>query len=1047
MTPERWKQIEKLYHSVLDREPAQRDGFLQEACAGDKALYEEVQSLLSDEGEARNLFKTSALQAIAQETAKDSADSTVVAQSKAPSKIGQTVSHYRILEKLGEGGMGVVYKAQDVRLERKVALKFLSPYLSPDEEEKVRFIREAKAASALDHQNIGTIHEIAETEHGQLFIVMTYYEGRTLKQKIERGPLPVEEAVDIAVQIGKGLAKAHSQQIVHRDIKPGNILVTPERTVKIIDFGLAKLGGLTKITKSHTTMGTVAYISPEQVRGEEVDQQTDVWSLGVVLYEMLAGQLPFPGAHAEGIIHSILTAKPKPLKQLRADVPSEIERIVHRSLEKDLKSRYRSATEVLEDLTEYQSGLISPETRLGGWSLFSAWIKQKRIAIPGIILLLLLGSLLGWFFYRQAKVNWAGNVALPEIARLLAKENFDPAFRLARQAEPYISADPELLRLQHHYQARVSVRTDPAGAEVYVKGYLNLDASWIFLGKSPIENAHVPNGYIHWKVTKDGFEPVEGAFSSFISLREFKLHALGAAPPGMIWVPGGSLRVRGLPPAQSEGYWLDKYEVSNKQFKEFVDRGGYRKREYWKYPFVKDRKVLFWEQAMVEFRDATGRPGPSTWELGSYPEGRDDFPVNGVGWYEAAAYAEFAGKSLPTVYHWYKAAELTGFSDVLQLSNFGGQGPARAGSHQGLNAYGCYDMAGNVREWCWNQAGAALGARRYILGGAWNEAYYVFLHHNDAAFPFDRSAINGFRCARYTAPLAGALTAPLENVSRDYSKEKPVNNDIFRVYRSFYSYDRSDLKATVESADDSPRHWRRETVTFNAAYGSERVIAHLFLPKNGVPPYQTIIYFPGSGALVARSSDELEVRMIDFLLRSGRAVLYPVYKGMYERSLDPSSRDRMRDLVVYWSKDLGRSIDYLESRPDVDRERLAFYGLSLGGIYGPVLTAIDGRIKASVQLGGGFVQEELPPEIDPLHFAPRAKEPALIIVGRYDFMRPVETCQMPMFRLLGAPSKDKRLVLIDTGHLVLTSQAVIKEILDWLDRYLGPVKTTVASSP
>ena len=201
--------------------------------------------------------------------------------------IGQIVSHYRILEKLGEGGMGVVYKAQDLRLERFVALKFLPPHIRPDQEEKVRFIREAKAASALDHPNVGTIHEIAETDDGQMFIVMAHYEGETLKEKIERGPLPVTEAVDIAAQIASGLAKAHHQHIVHRDIKPGNLLVTPDGLVKIIDFGLAKLGGLTKITETHTTMGTMAYISPEQARGEEVDQRSDVWSLGVVLYEML----------------------------------------------------------------------------------------------------------------------------------------------------------------------------------------------------------------------------------------------------------------------------------------------------------------------------------------------------------------------------------------------------------------------------------------------------------------------------------------------------------------------------------------------------------------------------------------------------------------------------------------------------------------------------------------------------------------------------------------------------------------------------------------
>ena len=381
--PERWKQVEKIYHAALEREPRRRSEFLDEACAGDEVLRREVESLLVQHTEAENFIESPALEVAAMGMMTgDSTQLTVAVQSKFPSRVGQTVSHYRILEKLGEGGMGVVYKAQDLRLERLVALKFLPPHISPDEEEKIRFIREAKAASALDHPNVGTIHEIADAPDGQMFIVMAYYQGETLKQRIERGPLPVKEAVDIAAQIALGLAKAHSQGIVHRDIKPGNVMVTKDGLVKIIDFGLAKLGGLTKITQTHTTMGTVAYISPEQARGEEVDQRSDVWSLGVVLYEMLTGQLPFPGARSEAIIHAILTAKPKPLRQLRADVPLEIERIVSRSLDKDLKSRYASAAEVLKDLTEYQSSLDLPKMELGGWTLLSGWIRQKTGGNP-----------------------------------------------------------------------------------------------------------------------------------------------------------------------------------------------------------------------------------------------------------------------------------------------------------------------------------------------------------------------------------------------------------------------------------------------------------------------------------------------------------------------------------------------------------------------------------------------------------------------------------------------------------------------------------------
>ncbi|HEY3122910.1 MAG TPA: SUMF1/EgtB/PvdO family nonheme iron enzyme, partial [Thermoanaerobaculia bacterium] len=376
----------------------------------------------------------------------------------------------------------------------------------------------------------------------------------------------------------------------------------------------------------------------------------------------------------------------------------------------------------------------------------------------------------------------------------------------------------------------------------------------------------------------------EGTLSEGTSLFEFVLTPKGAAPPGMVRVPGGQSRF-GNAPTKLRDYWIDKYEVTNRQFKEFVDRGAYQKREYWKHPFVKKGRPLSWEEAMVEFRDATGRPGPATWELGTYPEGREDYPVAGVSWYEAAAYAEFAGKSLPTVHHWYKAAKPGLFSDILRLSNFGSQGPARVGSHQGLGPYGTLDMAGNVKEWCDNEAG---GGRRYIVGGSWSEPSYVF---GDPAFeaPFDRSVSNGLRCAKYDAPLPEALTAPvIETLSRDYSKETPVPDEIFRIYANLYSYDRTDLRPMIESVDESSQHWRREKITFNAAYGSERVIAYLFLPRNAVPPYQTVIYFPESPAEQFKSIDMLGTRYFDFIIRSGRALLYPIYKGTFERRTEVS---------------------------------------------------------------------------------------------------------------------------------------------------------------
>jgi TolB-like protein/tRNA A-37 threonylcarbamoyl transferase component Bud32/Tfp pilus assembly protein PilF len=292
--------------------------------------------------------------------------------------IGKTVSHYRIVEKLGEGGMGVVYKAEDTKLKRMVALKFLPPELTRDPEAKERFIQEAQAASALDHLNICNIHEIDETAEGQLFICMACYGGETLKERIARGPLGTIDAARIAAQIGEGLAKAHAAGIVHRDMKPANIMITSEGVAKILDFGLAKLSGRTQHTKTGTTLGTVAYMSPEQARGAAADYRTDIWSFGVILYEMLTGQRPFGGDYDQAVTYSILNDEPRSVTSIRPDVPGSIGDIIAKCLEKDPENRYGSAEEFTKDIQQIEVGLrpMSPRGAM-----------QKSRELPSIAVL------------------------------------------------------------------------------------------------------------------------------------------------------------------------------------------------------------------------------------------------------------------------------------------------------------------------------------------------------------------------------------------------------------------------------------------------------------------------------------------------------------------------------------------------------------------------------------------------------------------------------------------------------------------------------------
>ena len=314
---------------------------------------------------------------------------TIITPTERLQKGSTIAERYQILEELGRGGMGVVYKAEDTKLKRTVALKFLPPELTHIPDVKERFMREAQAAAALDHPNICTVYEFDEAEE-KTFISMAYVEGQSLKKKVESGPLELDEALRIATQVAEGLQKAHKKGVVHRDIKSANIMVTEEGEAKIMDFGLARMTGGTLLTKEGMTMGTIAYMSPEQARGEEIDHRTDIWSLGVVLYETFTGQLPFKGEHDQGVVYSILNEQPKPVTDLQAEIPGAIEQIVGKALEKNPDERYQQIDHLLEDLRSISEGIV-PEgvrARLRKAKL----LKRKRAilyaGIAGILIIM-----------------------------------------------------------------------------------------------------------------------------------------------------------------------------------------------------------------------------------------------------------------------------------------------------------------------------------------------------------------------------------------------------------------------------------------------------------------------------------------------------------------------------------------------------------------------------------------------------------------------------------------------------------------------------------
>ena len=969
---------------------------------------------------------------------------------------------YKIDEVVGKGGMGIVYKAEDTKLKRNVALKFLPPELMQDEEAKERFVLEAQSAAALSHPNICTIHEINE-ENGRSFIAMEYVKGQSLRAKIDKGPLEEQEALDIAIHLTEGLDEAHKKGIIHRDIKSANVMVTEKGQAKIMDFGLAKVKGGTLLTREGTTLGTVAYMSPEQARGEEVDHLTDIWSLGVVLYEMLSGELPFKGDREASILYSVVHEEPKPLREIKRDIPLELQQVINRALKKETGSRYASAAVTLNDLKKYQDVLRAEE--LGAFNLrsFLRRIRRPQIAIPSICAVIVIALASIWFFNRQAKIRWAREEILPEIERLVDENwrDYIQPYKLAIKAEKYIPNDPKLSELFSKSSLNINIETEPPGADVYLKEYAAPDSEWEYLGVSPLENVRMPIGILRWKMEKEGYETVLAASSSWniTIIPKDKLipndimrvlDKKGSIPEGMVRVPGMQ-----TPLGKLDDFFMDRYEVTNKQYKEFIDSGGYRNREYWKHEFIKDGKVLTWEEAMAEFVDQTDLPGPATWQAGDYPEGQENYPVSGVSWYEAATYAEFAGKSLPTGSHWGIArGEYTPMIIVFQLggdaifapfSNFQGQGPVPVGSLPGITSCGTYDMAGNVREWCFNTTQQG----RLIRGGAWNDNTYMFgMMSNVPAF--DRSSKNGFRCALYPEPenIPESVFSLLElGETKDFYKEKPVPDPIFQVYKEQFSYDKTELNTQVVSRDESSEDWIEERITFDAAYGGERMIAILFLPKNAAPPYQTVIYFPGGQAQWRKSSTELENEMeykvfLSFIVKNGRAALYPVYKGTMERNFERpnpwKNTHRQTEYRVQLVKDFKRCIDYLETRQDIDSQKLAYFGMSWGSEWpGVIIPAMEQRLKASVLLSGGL-RDIGRPEVHPINYIARVKTPTLMINGKYDSAFVYETSIKPLFDLLGTPDEHKDLKLYETDHIPPRNE-FIRDTLTWLDRYLGPV--------
>ena len=605
---------------------------------------------------------------------------------------GSVVGHFRLTSTLGEGGMGVVYLAEDIHLKRQVALKFLRGQGAGVDPR--RLIREAQIASGLDHPHIATVYEVGEWESVP-FIALAYCAGETVKQRLARGSLPIPEVVSILRQVAEGVAHAHAAGVVHRDLKPANIMVGPDGQVRILDFGLAQSLApdsltVTLLTQPGTTVGTIRYMAPEQLRGEAVDHRADIWALGVTLFEMLTGRLPFEGDNLFTVMREVTEKSVPSILTLRPDTPPALAAIVESALQKDREARRLTANEIADAARRLESPISTPSAAPAR--------TFRRLSIGIAAVLTIAVSATAWFMVsRASQIRKHRERTIPEVARLAQLEQYSQAFVLAREAQQWLPDDDELQRQFEAVSRTISVDTIPSGAEVRYRSYGATADSWQLLGQTPIRDLRVPRGLQEFRIEKPGFEPIDDVG---LQPRYFTLVALGPDQPHTYVLetpemrPAGMARVspRGpqllaiaglehLKPFELGDFWIDRYEVTNRAFKAFVDAGGYNERRFWKHPFVRAGKTVTWEAGIAEFRDSTGRPGPSTWELGTYAEGKDEFPVGGVSWYEAAAYSEFVGKSLPTIFHWSVVADRRATSSVLlPRGRYASDGPLAVGA-------------------------------------------------------------------------------------------------------------------------------------------------------------------------------------------------------------------------------------------------------------------------------------------------------------------------------------------------------------------------------
>jgi formylglycine-generating enzyme required for sulfatase activity len=692
--------------------------------------------------------------------------------------------------------------------------------------------------------------------------------------------------------------------------------------------------------------------------------------------------------------------------------------------------------------------------------------------IGGAALATILAVLVGWLTWRASNRSWAAQ-QIPVIMELAKAGRTFEAFDLAVRVRNYLPGDSKLSQLMPAISTTLSVTSEPARAQVWLKRFhLNTaveTAPWTYVGTTPLTGLEVARSDYLVSVEHEGYEPFRRSWSDVVAgtvdapINGFKpvpidvtLMTLkqGNERAGMVFVPGGEYRLGHWQrptevKAKLDGYFIDKFEVTNRQYKKFVDDGGYQNARFWPTEFVKDGRKISREEALRLLVDKTNQPGPRGWSHGTYPTGKADNPVEGVSWYEAAAYAAYRGMSLPTIFQWEKAAKYAVSNNFLGVTmpwglfqrtidgraNLSTNGTAPVGKFEfGMSPFGCYEMAGNVAEWCLNMTSTGF----ITSGGSWASLPQGWGEYGD--YPgFHRSHEIGFRCV-YNPQGAGdqgaiEITVDGEPPVFDLTPEAEVR----RWVNEYYDYDSAQpFNEQVETTETSA--WRRKRIEYDGAQG-QRAIAYLYLPKGFPEPHQVIHLFPaGDVTLGFRTVPQSIEADYDSYLRAGRAVFAVVLRGFLEREAPAKWMDwtkveyvenNARDVI-----DLRRGLDYVLAMPEIDRHGVAFMGCSFGGPR-MVLPAIESRYGAVILSGASVVKTSEHRAANAANFIPLIAPPKLQVHGRFDEGARLKTAAEPLYQLLTGP--DKKMHVYDGGHRPDPKEQSLV-VNAWLDEVIGPVK-------